>query len=129
MGWLGFTNDVGVFVNPIIAIEIWNLNENLSSKIRTNNQLESWHNSFSNYLVNQKHPHPFKLIETIKMNENLVKLDMSQIKQGNTRWKRKCLRDKDIAIQNCIDVCNDTKSGILACLAFAKFSRSVKHKK
>lgn len=88
----------------------WNVHEaTINNEQRTNNQCEGWNNRFS-HLVGHQHPHIWKLIKCLRMEERAASASVDQQEIGNFQPRKR--RRVFVTLQNQLqNLCNELSAG------------------
>merc|ERR1711941_79043 len=90
--------------------------------------IERWHGAFSKLLLRESHPKLEKLLDTLKMNENIAHLDFIHLKQG-----RKKMVHSRMGAQNVSEILNSDiwkkKKYLDCCLEYANLTEKKKNQK
>lgn len=101
--WVGKMMRGGRRKSPLYSLEIWNQNVNAREGLhKTNNCVESWHNSF-NKLLGSCHPTVWKIIDAFKKEQTLTEIKVVQLRSGHIKQRKKVVVTKEKRIQSVLE--------------------------
>ena len=85
-----FTTYIGNdFITPMFPISLWTVFPRIAAGIlRTNNCVEGFHNGFSNYIINGRHPSMWDYIKGLHRQQSISKKMMAEIAAGVVRKQK-----------------------------------------
>lgn len=101
--WVGKMMRGGRRKSPLYSLEIWNQHVNAREGLhKTNNCVESWHNSF-NKLLGSCHPTVWKIIDAFKKEQTLTEIKVVQLRSGHIKQRKKVVVTKEKRIQSVLE--------------------------
>lgn len=117
--WLGRMMRGNRRKQGLYPIKLWNQCENVLNGLhKTNNCVESWHNTF-NRLLGAQHPTLWKLIEGLSKQQTINAVKVCQLRRGDVVPKKKKVLSTDQRLQTLLDrYSKDDKVGFLNTIVY-----------